>query len=249
MLAETPLNACWNGNFHHLLDNVLNQRWQWEHADIHWALGGFREQGYGTAAQVVNFTCSHDEVRPEHEIKYYSFAHIELPPGMTLAEVALRKAQVGLVALFAAPGVPMIYAGQEFGEDAPRTIDFCPLNWDKLRSKLHQAHLAMANRLIDARHTYPALRSDNIYFEPDDFATSHVVRLRRWDDAGTSVLAALNFGASMRRVMLDLPGGGAWCNVVSGRIYHLSGGLNAFELQPWEGVLLCPLHPRSARRV
>ena len=26
----------------------------------------------------------------------------------------------------------MIYAGQEFGEDTPRTIDFLPLHWEKI---------------------------------------------------------------------------------------------------------------------
>jgi 1,4-alpha-glucan branching enzyme len=248
LVAETPLDACWNGNFHHVLENVLNQRWQWEREEIQWALGGFREQGFTTATQVVNFTCSHDEVRPEHEVKYYSFAHIDRPAGMTLTELALRKAQVGLVALFAAPGVPMIYAGQEYGEDAPRTIDFCPLNWDKLHQRPHQAHLAMVTRLIAARRSYAALRSDHVYFEPDDFVATQVIRLRRWDDSGTNVVAALNFGPVTRRVTLDLPGGGAWCNVVSGRIYHLSGGLNAFEVQPWQGILLCPLYARGARQ-
>ena len=39
----------------------------------------------------INFTCSHDEVRPEHEIKFYSGRYIELPEGMTLQQAALQQ--------------------------------------------------------------------------------------------------------------------------------------------------------------
>jgi 1,4-alpha-glucan branching enzyme len=238
LVAETPVDACWNGDFHHTLDEMLNQRWGWEKRDIWRALGGFRELGYGQADEVINFSCSHDEVRPEHEIKYYSAGNIPRPAGMSINEVALRKALLGLVALFAAPGVPMIYAGQEFGEDAPRTIDFCPLNWDKLKLEAHRQHRAVVRRLIVARRQVAALRSDNIYFEVDDFERHQVVRWRRWDDHGAVALAALNFGHHLRTVTLDLPGGGAWRDVVSNRVYYLSGGPNQFVLQAWQAVLL-----------
>lgn len=127
--CETPMDACWNGKFHHTVDAVLNQRVGVGEEGYLARLGGFREEGYERAAQVVNFTCSHDEVRPEHEIKFYSAGFISRPAGMSIAEMALRKAQLGLVVLFAVPGVPMIYSGQEFGEDAPLTIHFCPINW------------------------------------------------------------------------------------------------------------------------
>ena len=188
------MDACWNGTFHHTLDEVLNQRWEWEKKDIWRAWVAFATEGFQSATQIVNYTCSHDDVRPEHELKFYSARYINRPPGMSVAEMALRKAQLGLVALFAAPGVPMIYSGQEFGEDAPRTIDFCPINWEKLKRTAHHQHHDLVCRLIVARRTYAALRSDNIIFEADDFVRDQVVRLRRWDEQGTVVLAALNFG-------------------------------------------------------
>lgn len=78
LVHETPLNAYWNGDFHHTLDDVLNQRWEWEKRDIFRAIGGFRENGLTTATQIVNYSCSHDEVRPEHEIVFYSQRHIEI---------------------------------------------------------------------------------------------------------------------------------------------------------------------------
>ncbi len=246
MVMETPLDSSWNGSFHHTIDNVLNQRWQWEKADIFRALGGFRDAGFETATQVVNFTCSHDEVRPEHEIKFYSAGNIVRPPGMSVAEMALRKAQVGLIALFAVPGVPMIYSGQEFGEDSARTIDFCPINWEKLKRVAHHRHHDLVCRLIKARRSCGALRSDNIYFKPDDFATYQVVRLRRWDEEGGVAMAALNFSANERRVSFDLSGANVWRDVVADRVYHCGEGAQEFLLQPWQGLLLVPRRRRQS---
>jgi 1,4-alpha-glucan branching enzyme len=163
---------------------------------------------------------------------------------MSVAEMALLKAQVGLVALFAVPGVPMLYSGQEFGEDAPRTIDFCPIGWDKLKRTAHQVHYGLVCRLIGARLTYPALRSDNILFEVDDFVRDQVVRLRRWDEEGTVVLAALNFSEGVRTIILDLPFAGVWRDVVKDHTYQLEAGPNHFELNLWQGLLLIPIYLR-----
>jgi len=184
LVRETPIGAVWNGDFHHTLDDVLNQRWQWEQQDIFRALGGFREAGFWSADETVNYSCSHDEVRPEHEIKFYSWPHIPRPAEMSVGAMALAKGLLGLIALFAVPGVPMIYAGQEFGEDAPRTIDFQPLHWGKLLQPPHAEHNQAVMRLIAARRAHPALRSDHVEFYGDDFAREGVVRLKRWADAG-----------------------------------------------------------------
>jgi 1,4-alpha-glucan branching enzyme len=238
MVSETPMDACWNGTFHHTLDDVLNQRWQWEKQDIRRALAGYRDEGFSSSTQIVNFTCSHDEVRPEHELKFYSAGNIHRPPGMSVAEMALRKAQLGLVALFAVPGVPMIYSGQEFGEDAPRTIDFCPINWEKLKRTAHHQHHDLVCRLIEARRTHAELRSDFIHLEADDFIQSQIICLRRWDESGTVALASLNFSDSSRTVALDLPARGIWRDVVADRLYNLDGGAHQFELQAWQGLLL-----------
>ncbi|MEZ4634309.1 MAG: hypothetical protein R2856_04910 [Caldilineaceae bacterium] len=56
-----------------------------------------------------------------------------------------------MIALFSAPGVPMLWMGQEYGEDLPRTIDFLPLKWDKLNDEVYRAHFEAVQRLILAR--------------------------------------------------------------------------------------------------
>lgn len=245
LVAETEMDACWNGRFHHVLEDVLNQRWAWEKNDIWRALGGFRNDGFTTATQVVNYTCSHDEVRPEHEIKFYSWVNIERPPGMSVDELAFAKARLGLVALLATPGIPMLYSGQEFGEDAPRTIDFQPLHWEQLQQPDHAAHYALVQRLIEARRRHPALRSDHIEFYADNFGEQNVVRFTRWPDAVDNrprdfAIIALNFGNNSRRITLELPWTGEWYDVVNNQVKRMHTKKFVSQLEPWSALLLTP---------
>lgn len=240
LTAETELDAVWNGDFHHVMEEVLTQRWQWEQKDIFHALGGFRALGFGSAAQVINYTCSHDEVRPEHEIRYYTGRWMERPPGMSVQQLALAMARLGLVALFAAPGVPMIYSGQEYGENSARTIDFVPLQWGLLDQPANRRHYELVQRLIRARRSHPALRSDEIAFGENHFATDKLVRFWRWDNAGDAAAVALNFSPQRRTVELHLPFGGRWLDVVTGTQRTLDQGAHTFTLEPFSGLLLVP---------
>lgn len=239
LVAETELDAVWHGDFHHILDDVLNQRWQWEQRDLLRALAGFREVGFTAADQTVVYSCSHDEVRPEHEIKYYTWPHIQRPAGMNVAALALAKGLLGLVAVFVSPGVPMIYAGQEFGEDAPRTIDFQPIHWGRLLQAAHATHRQVVARLIAARRAHPALRSDHLEFYADDFVHEHLVRCKRWSANGLDyVTAALNFGHHERVTELEIPWGGRWYDVIHDREYLLQAGKLTINLAPWDTILL-----------
>ena len=239
LVQETHMDAVWNGYFHHNLEEVLNHRWQWELKDICRTIGGFRDLGYSTATQLVNYTCSHDEVRPEHELKFYAAKHIERPAGWSIQRVALALAKCGLVALFAAPGVPMLYAGQEYGDDSPRTIDFSPMQWHKLERDDHAAHYALVQRLINARRKHGALRSDTILFLPDDFARDKVVRFRRWDGAGGCAVVAINFGHTPRTVELPFPNDGRWRDVVANRWRTVTNGRAKLKLGPYDAALVC----------
>ncbi len=260
LIRTTEMDASWNGAFHHTLDDILNQRWAWEKQDIFRAIGGFREAGYATAAENINYTCSHDEVRPEHEIIYYSQQNIERPPGMSVSELARAKSLLGLVTLFAAPGVPMLYAGQEFAEDAPRTIDFQPLHWAKLQTQIHGDYLEIVKRLINTRATHGALRSDHLNFYPNDFAREQLVRFDRMAFANDGAPAdqktvvdfaavALNFSARRIETTLTLPWSGLWTDVVATRRYRPRTKQWRGTLAPWQGIILVAARrPNAAER-
>ena len=243
LVQETPLDAYWNGDFHHILDDVLNQRWEWEKRDIFRAIGGFRDYGLTTATQVVNYSCSHDEVRPEHEIIFYSQRHITRPASMTIQQLAQAKALLGLATLLTAPGIPMLYAGQEFAEDAPRTIDFQPLHWDKLQQGDHQRHHQFIKRLVAARRAHPALASDHIRFYPNDFPREQIVRFDRClADEGSGkvtdfVAVALNFSDGQREVELTLPWPGRWQDLISEKVYTVAQNV-WLPLSRWQAAVL-----------
>lgn len=240
LVAETEIDAAWDGTFHHTLEPVINHHWEWEKRDVGRAIGGYRDQGYARADQVIHYTASHDEVRPEHEIHYYSGKHIPRPPGMGLDDVALARATLGLVALFAGAGVPMLYSGQEFGDSSPRTIDFVPLQWPRLNRPAGQAHHALVQRLIAARGAHPAMRSDNISFEPDDMLQHGITRFWRWDDVGDAAAVVLNWTQRTRRVDLHLPYAGSWRDVVSDRGRTVSAGPLRLTLPPYSAALYIP---------
>jgi 1,4-alpha-glucan branching enzyme len=243
LVQETPLDAYWNGDFHHILDDMLNQRWEWEKRDIFRAIGGFRSQGLTMATGIVNYSCSHDEVRPEHEIIFYSQGHITRPAQMTVQQMAQTKAFLGLVTLLTAPGIPMLYAGQEFAEDAPRTIDFQPLHWDKLQQVEHQQYLRLVKQLIATRRAHPALAGDHIRFYPTDFPREQVVRFDRFltdETNGTMtdfVAVALNFSGVRREVELTVPWSGRWHDVISEKFHTINQTIE-LTLPPWQAAVL-----------
>jgi 1,4-alpha-glucan branching enzyme len=246
LVHETEMDAVWNGYFHHTLDDVLNHRWEWEKQDIYRALSGYRDLGFDAATQVINYSCSHDEVRPEHEIKFYSGKHIPRPRKMALQDVALARARLGLLMVFAAPGVPMIYAGQEYGDDSPRTIDFAPMQWRKLGQPKFRKHMNVVKRLIRARRQHAALRGDNIHFFAHQFASEYIIRFCRWDDEGDYAACAINFGAKTRTVELPVPHDGRWRDVFGNRQRTAADGRVKIRLGAYDAALFVATHLGSS---
>lgn len=245
LVRETEIDAVWNGAFHHTLENCLFQTWQWERQDMGHNLGGFRAQGFDRADQVINYVVSHDERRPEHEIQFWG-AHI-CPGDPTVAaqfttrwELALQKARLGLAVLFTSPGVPMLLAGQEFGEDSPRTIDFWPLDWKKLALPQGRAQFDLCRRLIRLRRDHPALRSDLVEYYWDNFERFKVLRYKRWDRAGDVAVVAANFDCMAQEVGLGFPSEGRWVDALSGRSFEVAGHWRDFTVPPWSALILFP---------
>ncbi|MEZ4634308.1 MAG: hypothetical protein R2856_04905 [Caldilineaceae bacterium] len=89
LVHQTEMDAVWNGSFHHTMEDLLIQRWQWEHRDIFRAIGGFREQVLflPTGDQLH---VQYDEVRPIHEVLFYARQHRQAR-FLTWTDVALRR--------------------------------------------------------------------------------------------------------------------------------------------------------------
>jgi 1,4-alpha-glucan branching enzyme len=209
-------------------------------------LGGFREQGFTSAAQVVNYVVSHDERRPEYEIQHWR-DYIQLgatrkngnaTDATARYELALLKARLGLAVLLTSPGVPMLLAGQEFGDDSPRTIDFWPLDWSRLDREQGRQQFGFVQRLLRLRREHPALRSDCVEYYWDEFRRYKVVRYKRWDPAGSDVVVvAANFDNAAQKVGLGFPDDGWWRNPLTGTRHHVQGHWREFTVPAWSALV------------
>jgi 1,4-alpha-glucan branching enzyme len=82
----------------------------------------------GDAVQRVIYTESHDEVANGHER-----VPEEIWPGNAGSWFSRKRSTLGAALVFTAPGIPMIFQGQEFLEDRYfRDVD--PLDWSRLIS-------------------------------------------------------------------------------------------------------------------
>jgi 1,4-alpha-glucan branching enzyme len=149
--------------------------------------------------------------------------------------LARSRSRVATTLLLAAPGIPMIFMGQEFMEDKPwhnnpaRSDLF--LYWDGLQSDNNMRDfLSFAQELCCLRRRHPGLRGEgcNPFFVRND---DRVIAFQRWiDGVGRDivVVASLNemthFG-----YRLPFPVGGNWAEVFNSEAYDnrpAGGGYN-----------------------
>lgn len=169
-------------------------------------------------------------------------------PGMKLADyiTVLKdgdlnnwfKVQPYLIAMFASKGVPMLWQGQEFGENyyVPdkgwgRVKLFRPVRWDYFYTDKGRTIANLIRKLIKIRRNRPQLRYGEHYFYNDyDRYQSRGVLLfhRRIGDSFS--LVGLNFTDSNQEVSFAFPVGGSYhedldmkdMNVTAGEETHLT---------------------------
>ena len=151
------------------------------------------------------------------------------------------RTQPWAIALFTAPGVPMLQSGQEFAEDhwlpeddsnTGRRVRPRPLRWRLADDSIGQAMSRLYRRLAAVREQFPALRSTNFYpdhwdewqtrFNPAGFGVDterQVVLFHRWGFSETGALqrfyVVLNFSPTAQWVRVPLPENGPWTDLLS----------------------------------
>ncbi|MFY2562180.1 alpha-amylase family glycosyl hydrolase [Corallococcus terminator] len=162
----------------------------------------------GAATQRVIFTESHDEVangrsRLPTEVSPYN-------PGDLLAK---KKALLGAVLTLTAPGIPMLFMGQEFLEDG-HFDDGDPLDWNKPGwfGGILQAHRDLIRLRRNWHDTSAGLRGDHVHV----FHLNHVDKVmafHRWEHGGPGddVVVIVNLGhRAFTGYELGLPSDGLW---------------------------------------
>lgn len=171
---------------------------------------------------------------------------------------ARSRTRVATGLLLTAPGVPMLFMGQEFGEDKLWSdnlqLEELLIWWEGLEgADRHMSDLHRCTRdLIRLRRRHPALRAEPVTVYPPDGA-NRVLAFHRWvPGAGRDVVVVASFGESTfsdHRYALGFPLPGHWHEDFNSDLYdHFAnpqvqgnpGGVDA-DGPPLHGL------PQSAR--
>ena len=234
VVTDTKATSCWHDTFHDQMKANLREgpfegsiygNMDVTAQAIHYAGDGFTDE-----SQVVNYTESHDEQRIIWES--------QTNPGIDY-DLAIKKSKLGAVLLFTCTGTPMIYHGQEFGEDSERTIDPNPLHWEYLEQPTGSSIFRHFNRLIWLRKQYPSLTSGNLFTTLQD-NTNHVISFWRATDSNTdSVVVVANFDRSEKTVSVEFPVTGTWFEYLEDSTVSVTSNPRSVQIPGSEARIYC----------
>jgi 1,4-alpha-glucan branching enzyme len=190
----------WDAAFFHPVDDNLVTAMD-SSRDMNAIAGAIAHQYNGAATQRVVYTEDHDEVANGK-----SRIPEMISPGNAGSLVARQRSTLGAAIVMTAPGIPMIFMGQEFLESG-HFDGMTPLDWTKTTT--YSGILKLYTDLIHLRRnsdgTTPGLRTNNVtVFHINN--TAKVIAYRRGD-----VVIVANFSAAaFARYDVGLPRAGAW---------------------------------------
>jgi len=200
-------NAQWAAPFVHAIRTALTGA-EDKFRDMNAVRDAIAHRYYLNAFERVIYTESHDEVSngkarvPE-----------EVDPGKASSWAAKKKSALGAVLVFTAPGIPMIFQGQEFLED-DWFHDQDPIDWtkkDRFAGILQLYKDLIAFRLNRSGFTRGLCGQevDVYHINQDD----KIIAYHRWESGGPrdSVVVVANFSAqSQKDYPIALPAQGTW---------------------------------------
>ena len=162
----------------------------------------------GDAVQRVIYTESHDEVANGHER-----VPEEIWPGNAGSWFSRKRSTLGAALVFTAPGIPLIFQGQEFLEDR-YFRDTDPLDWAKLNtySGIHTLYRDLIRLRRNVINETRGLRGQhlNVHHVND---VDKAIAFHRWDEGGPGddVVVVANFAdRGYDSYTLGFPRAGQW---------------------------------------
>lgn len=176
------------------------------------------KNGYGASSRFVNFIGNHD---------FHRILHMLGDDAKIFDDAAFRRVKLGTALLLTAPGIPMLWMGQEFGFSSEKSLEPRPLDWALLKNERNAQLLDFHKHLIHARHDFGALRADSyqtVLYDKDRL----IFAFKRWDFAGSVAVVVAN--------LKDIPAGdfeikdvgledGSWREIMHGYDTKIEGGV------------------------
>jgi 1,4-alpha-glucan branching enzyme len=194
----------------------------------------------GDPFQRVVYTESHDEVangkaRIVHEIA----------PGDPSHWAAQKRSTLGAALMLTAPGIPMLFQGQEFLQ-GEWFRDDVPLDWDQSEAfhGIVRLYRDLVRLRLDREGNTTGLVGSNIAVHKIDEAEK-VVAFHRWHEGGPGddVVVAVNLAHEPRAFRLGFPREGRWALRLNTDWSGYSDDFGGFdshdagaEAQEWDGM-------------
>ena len=187
--------------------------------------------GFSSAWRVVQCLENHDVVRWDYEAQRPRAPRVPAlaDPADPRSWYARSRSRVAAALLMTAPGIPMLFMGQEILEDKPWHDDIRFWSqflvwWDgPLVDRAMQDYLAFMRDLIRLRRSLPALRGEGVRV-PQVHEDDRIVAIHRWvegEGRDVVVVASLN-EATLDGYRIDFPWSGVWREVFNSDAYdHL----------------------------
>lgn len=219
-------HAAWHDGLREAVRGVIAQASAGRDAALNWqpVVDHLRAPGFRDAWRAVQYVESHDEVYRERERRIPSLA---VGGGDTRTWHATSRSRVALALVLTAPGIPMIFMGQEIYEDKPWADDvenhpgtlvhWDGLGTDKTMSDFHR----FTRELVWLRRRHPALRGEGIATVLMD-NRARVLVFQRWvehEGRDLIVVASLN-ESTLPSYRIPMPAGGRWAEVFNSDVYE-----------------------------
>ena len=219
-------HANWHNGLRTAIRGVIGQASGGQNAGVDWqpVVNQLRAPGFRDAWRAVQYVESHDEVYRDRGARIPSLA---VGGGNTRTWHATSRSRVATGLILTAPGIPMLFMGQEFYEDK-RWADDVPnhrgtlLYWDGLSNDKTMTDFHRFTReLIWLRRKYPALRGEGIRTISMENG-SRVLVFQRWvEGVGRDVVVVASLNEFTHYgYQIPMPAPGQWLEVFNSDVYE-----------------------------
>jgi 1,4-alpha-glucan branching enzyme len=219
--VDGPMDAAWHETFSKQLQSTIvgadkDGRGAYDLNGLAAVLNP-RSEGFGSPYNVVNYIDNHDQHRIMWQLGEHGF----------IDDPAFRRNKMGVALLVTAPGLPLLWMGQEFGESAPRQVnEWQPIDWalfqNERNADLHRYYCG----LLGLRKSTPALSSDSVevfHLDPE----RSILAYKRWNEGGNVAVVVVNLKDQFAgQVEIgNWPGDGAWHEHIFNYDIDVQGGV------------------------
>jgi 1,4-alpha-glucan branching enzyme len=224
--AGAGFHANWHDGLRRAIRGVITQASGGAGAFVDWqpVVNQLRAPGFRDAWRAVQCVESHDEVYRERGRRIPALA---AGGGDTRTWHARSRSRVATGLLMTAPGIPMVFMGQEFYEDKQWADDIAHhpetlIYWDGLGADKTMIDFHRFTReLMWLRRRHPALRGEGVRAVSMENG-ARVIVIQRWAEGITRdiiVVASLNEN-TVHGYQIPMPYPGTWLEVFNSDVYE-----------------------------